>query len=131
MVLQPGAWTGLLGRGGKRPDPASAAPACSSGGRREQDQEGRELWEPRGKVFLEGSPGQLLNDAEKPSPTRVQVIPGHRYVRAVGLVSGPPPWAGRSEGQLFAAPPADQAWVRGEGVLSIRCPAALPTRHSQ
>lgn len=33
--------------------------------------------------------------------------------------------------QLFAAPPADQAWVRGEGVLSIRCPAALPTRHSQ
>ena len=30
--------------------------------------------------------------------------------------------------QLFAAPPADQAWVRGEGVLSIRCPAALPAR---
>lgn len=105
--LQPGAWTGLLGRGGKRPDPASAAPACSSGGwraaaltqRREQDQEGRELWEPRRKVFLEGSPGQLLNDAEKPSPTRVQVIPGHRYARAVELVSGLPPWAGRSEGQ--------------------------------
>ena len=50
-------------------------------------------------MFLEGYPGQLLNDAKKPNPTRVKVIPGHGDARAVELVPGPPPWAGGSEGQ--------------------------------